>query len=223
MTSTFSWRGAKKVLREIFSTPRFQLFPTSTKPLKFRNPLSTSQFCISIWKRLLLSNSFEHISTDRVRELLEALREHVQFDMIQWLNTYDFDVWSRQHRESIFSFPNTSIKRVSRLTLSKTPKTKKPFEPGFLVCCECLLWYWVLCDGALCDCWGSDCLLERPVTTKLKSNTDIQIRFLPRDDDVVLTGEETRERLEHFFIVDCIGSFTAVFVLLLSTPVTKDN
>ena len=131
----------KRFFVKTLSTPRFQLFPTSTKPLKF----STSQsFAYQFEKRLLLlSSSFEQIRVDRVRELLEALREALQqlrppplaithhrkviadlniilgrplfypspvrwtgsasgenkalqsdtqFDVTQWLNTYDFDV-----------------------------------------------------------------------------------------------------------------------------------
>ena len=130
-------------------------FPTSTKPLKFRNPLSTSQLFLHINLKTppFLSSSFEQIRMDRVRELLEALREDlqqlrpppwaithhrkiiadlniilgrplfypppvrwtgsaqehkalqsdVQFDVTQWLNTYDFDVWrNATPREHIF-------------------------------------------------------------------------------------------------------------------------
>ena len=158
----------KKVLREIFSTPRFQLFPTSTKTSQiFDIPV----FRIPIWKTPpLLSSSFEQIRVDRVRELLEALREALQqlrpppwaitlhrkvvedlniilgrplfypppvrwtgsasgenkalqsdtqFDVTQWLNTYDFDVWKKCNTKRVHLPSQTLLlNELSHLTSS---------------------------------------------------------------------------------------------------------
>ena len=173
----------------------FSAFPTSTKPFKFSNPFSTTQFLHinlktppfvqQFWTdqhgqgprtsrgsygrpatvapptwaithhrkiiadlNIILGRPLFHPSpvrgTGSASGEHKALQSDVQFDVIQWLNTYDFHVWRMQHQESISSFPNTSIKRVftshivvcrfllrhceNRTSASSNDNTENPFE-----------------------------------------------------------------------------------------------
>ena len=146
----------------------FSFFRLQRKPLKF----STSQSFAYQFEKTppLLSISFEQIRVDRVRELLEALREDLQqlrpppwaitlhrkvvedlniilgrplfypspvrwtgsasgehkalqseaqFDVTQWLNTYDFDVWKKCNTKRVHLPSQTLLlNELSHLTSS---------------------------------------------------------------------------------------------------------